>query len=1050
MAQNQKNRGNARPAYTSQAMSVRLIGGLLLIALGVLIALAAWLNMAGEVFNMLRLISRGLFGAGAYALPIPLVWGGITLMLSVTRKFSRRPMVLLCIMLALLCTTLHLVSFQSDNTPLMNAFQKRLAQMGVADAMPAYLTRAFDYGARYNAGGGLISMPLAWVLWKLFGSIFGGVIAIFGAVADFLFLIRLDVKGLLRKSQDRRTQRQAEKDAERDKALQDELAWQQEQARQQEAARQAYMRQQLQQQQPPHPTQQEIYQQAYQQAMQHYSQQPPVQNPYGQQGPIVSQVQPRGRKGQSAPSRGFQPTPEELGQAGIPPVQETARKKRGGIFSREKSSEEEPSLSRRKGQSEPPSAEDAPLSDRPPRSTGRNRPAPVFPSEQEPPRRRPIFQREETPEEPDVLYREEEPVFTPEEPAVQPPPPVRPARAARTAPQTARPTGQTGRTPAVHPPLPEEADTSFAAEIQQKPASENSFLSRLRAMKRAEGIEVPEEPAAQDNWADTPPWEESAAPAAPAAPLAPVVTAKKPEGSYQPDLKLKARRSGRNVTPAPMPDEPVSMPYVYPSMDLLSTPVGLAPNNEEEDAIRTIRLENTLKSFSVPAKVRNITHGPVISRFEMELAGGINVSKVTNLSRNLAMSLEVDSVRIEAPIPGKSLIGVEVPNKARAIVSLREVLEADVMRKAKGILTVALGKDISGQAIVCDLAKMPHLLIAGTTGSGKSKCINAILCSLLYRCSPKEVQLILIDPKRVELKSYNNLPHLIIPVVTDTRRAPTALAWAVGEMMSRYTRFQEMPGNVTSIDDYNRAVKSEDEKMSRIVIVIDELADLMFTCKRDVEDYIVRLAQLARAAGIHLIVATQRPSKDVITGLIKTNIPSRIAFKVSSNLDSRIILDRPGAEQLLGQGDMLYHYANDSAPIRVQGCLLSSEEVDRITNTIRETCPADYDPDIIAELERLYAESQPDDAPSDLPSPDDAISDDGSLLAQCIEMAVRDGQVSTSLIQRRLRLGYARAGRLVDEMEKRGIVGPKDGAKPRNCLISYEEFEAMRAAGELD
>ncbi|MGN0795189.1 MAG: DNA translocase FtsK, partial [Aristaeellaceae bacterium] len=412
----------------------------------------------------------------------------------------------------------------------------------------------------------------------------------------------------------------------------------------------------------------------------------------------------------------------------------------------------------------------------------------------------------------------------------------------------------------------------------------------------------------------------------------------------------------------------------------------------------------------------------------------------------IAMNMEVKSVRIEAPIPGKSLVGVEVPNRERATVTLREVLESEPMRKATKPLVVALGKDIAGAPIVCDLAKMPHLLIAGATGSGKSVCINTIINSLLYRCSPKEVRLILVDPKVVELQCYNGIPHLLVPVVSDPHKASGALAWAVGEMMDRYRRFQE--AGVRAIDGFNEQMP-EEEKMPRIVIVIDELADLMMTCKKDVEERICRLAQLARAAGIHLIVATQRPSVDVITGLIKANIPSRIAFKVSSNVDSRTILDRIGAEQLLGYGDMLYMPTGEFTPIRVQGCFLSDPEVNRITDFIRESCPASYDPAVLEELDKLQSESDNVVIP-DASAGDDYTGGDGSLLTQCIEMAVNDGQVSTSLIQRRLKLGYARAGRLVDEMEKRGIVSAKDGAKPRMCLISREEFEMMKDSGALD
>ena len=361
---------------------------------------------------------------------------------------------------------------------------------------------------------------------------------------------------------------------------------------------------------------------------------------------------------------------------------------------------------------------------------------------------------------------------------------------------------------------------------------------------------------------------------------------------------------------------------------------------------------------------------------------------------------------------------------------------------------VALGKDIAGTPIVCDLARMPHLLIAGATGSGKSVCINTMINSLLYRCSPREVRLILVDPKVVELQCYNGIPHLLIPVVSDPHKASGALAWAVAEMMDRYKKFEQK--GVRAIDGYNAKLEDGEEFMPRIVIIIDELADLMMTCKRDVEEHICRLAQLARAAGIHLVVATQRPSVDVITGLIKANIPSRIAFKVSSFIDSRTILDRVGAEQLLGWGDMLYLPTGEFTPIRVQGCFMSDGEVNRVTDFIREHSEADYDPNVMEQLDALQREADGNFPTTDtVESPDDPNSD-SSLLAQCIEMAVNDGQVSTSLLQRRLKVGYARAGRLVDEMEKRGVVSAKDGAKPRICLISREEFERMKENNELD
>ena len=1048
MAQKHNKKAKRTPAYSTDTMVVCMIFGFLFVALGVLIFLANALGMTGDVFDGLRTFSRGLCGAMAVGLSVIPVWGGIMLMISIQRKPPMRPFLLAILILALLCAAVTLLTFYgSFSTSFTDYLQSSIQMAGVADTMPAYLTRAFNYGSRGSVGGGLIGMVIAWPLWKTVGAIFGGVIAILGIIVSFCFLIRLDVKGIIRKAKYRREERLARQAAQEAAQRQQELMWQQDQARIQQEQRR--MQEQMRQQQ----MQQQLReQQMHQQQMQQYQQQ---YAPYPEQSaPIVKQVQPRGQ--QQPQQYGFQPTPEELGQ-GVQPMPETGKKKRGGIFSRDKG-DDAVAIPRKRNFFDQEAEEAVPA--RPARTTARQQtqPQPVFPSEEEqtPPRRRAVKPPVQEQDKPEVVYTQEEQIFTQPEP-------VRPAAARTSAAATARPAPVVAAQNVKAAQPPEEIDTSFAAE-NEAPANENSFLSRLRAAKKAAGLEVPEDdapkrPAArhakpepeptEDDWANTPPWEESPAPAAPAAPLRPVVTAKKPEGGYEPDLNLKPRRSGSDLPPV-MFDEPKEVPYVFPSMDLLKAPEPQAGISEEEDALRSRRLENTLQSFRVPAKVRHITHGPAISRFELELAAGIKVSKVTDLNRNIAMNMEVKSVRIEAPIPGKSLVGVEVPNKQRATVTLREVLESEPMRKATKPLVVALGKDIAGTPIVCDLAKMPHLLIAGATGSGKSVCINTIINSLLYRCSPKDVRLILVDPKVVELQCYNGIPHLLIPVVSDPHKASGALAWAVGEMMDRYKRFQE--AGVRAIDGYNEQAK-EENKMPRIVIVIDELADLMMTCKKDVEERICRLAQLARAAGIHLIVATQRPSVDVITGLIKANIPSRIAFKVASNVDSRTILDRIGAEQLLGYGDMLYLPTGDFAATRVQGCFLSDPEVNRITDFIRENCPADYDPAVLEELERLQQESDKENGGSslpDMPQADDYVGGDGSLLTQCIEMAVQDGQVSTSLIQRRLRLGYARAGRLVDEMEKRGIVGPKDGAKPRMCLISREEFEAMKATGELD
>ncbi len=558
-----------------------------------------------------------------------------------------------------------------------------------------------------------------------------------------------------------------------------------------------------------------------------------------------------------------------------------------------------------------------------------------------------------------------------------------------------------------------------------------------------------EQAAPQSLRDDTPPWEDRPSRRQQAAQQervpVPHLQTEPPKDAWKPELKLPPRRSD---LPEEEEEKPEELPYIYPNYALIKMPEPASSETAEEDALRSRRLEETLQSFKVPAKVKHVTHGPAISRFELEIASGIRVNKITDLDRNIAMNMEVKSVRIEAPIPGKSLVGVEVPNHRVSKVTLREVLDTPAMQAAKSPLCVALGKDIAGTPIICDLAKMPHLLIAGATGSGKSVCVNAMINSILFRASPKEVRMILVDPKVVELQCYNNIPHLLIPVVSDPHKAAGALEWAVAEMMERYNKFKEK--GVREITGYNNKLEDGEEYMPRIVIIIDELADLMMTCRKDVEERICRLAQLARAAGIHLVVATQRPSVDVITGLIKANIPSRIAFKVSSYVDSRTILDRPGAEKLLGYGDMLYLPNGEFTPIRVQGCFLTDEEVNNITDFIRRANPSEYDPNVIEQLESMQSGNNSELAVDEITSSEDDSNSDANLLQQAIEMTVQDGQTSTSMLQRRLRIGYARAGRLVDEMEKRGVVSQKDGAKPRMCLISREEFELLKQDGSLE
>ncbi|WP_332310642.1 FtsK/SpoIIIE family DNA translocase [Alkalibacter mobilis] len=470
--------------------------------------------------------------------------------------------------------------------------------------------------------------------------------------------------------------------------------------------------------------------------------------------------------------------------------------------------------------------------------------------------------------------------------------------------------------------------------------------------------------------------------------------------------------------------EPVA--YSFPPLNLLeNSSADGNPRNRKEVMNRARLLEKTLGDFGVKAKVSEVSVGPTVTRFELHPEPGVKVSKIVNLSNDLALSLATSDVRIEAPIPGKAAIGIEVPNKDSDIVHIREIIESSVFRNHKSKIAFALGKKLSGSAVMADISKMPHLLIAGATGSGKSVCINSILISILYKATPEEVKLILIDPKMVELNNYNGIPHLLIPVVTDPKHAAGALNWGIKEMTERYQAFKD--AGVRDIIRYNEVAKEKGEKpMPRIVIIIDELADLMMVSPREVENAICRLAQLARAAGIHLVLATQRPSVDVITGLIKANIPSRISFAVSSMMDSRTILDMGGAEKLLGRGDMLYYPTGEPKPVRIQGTFISDKEVENVVNHVKTDAQPQYNDQVIEEIKENKNPLSED------------FEDD--MLPKAIEIAVENGTVSTSQLQRKLRLGYSRAGRIIDEMEERGIISGPDGSKPRKVLIDKNEF----------
>ena len=452
------------------------------------------------------------------------------------------------------------------------------------------------------------------------------------------------------------------------------------------------------------------------------------------------------------------------------------------------------------------------------------------------------------------------------------------------------------------------------------------------------------------------------------------------------------------------------------------------------------KLQKTLYSFGVSAKVENVSVGPAITRYELKPAEGVRVSKIANLADDIALNLAAETIRIEAPIPGKQAVGIEVPNKENELVPLRDIIDCDEFKNHKSKLAFALGKDVAGNEVVTDIAKMPHVLIAGATGSGKSVCINTLISSIIYKAKPSEVKLVMVDPKVVELSVYNGIPHLLIPVVTDPKKAAGALAWAVQEMVNRYSLFASK--NVRDIKGYNEALEGEGEghKLPQIVIIIDELSDLMMVSPKDVEDSICRLAQMARAAGMHLVIATQRPSVDVITGIIKANVPSRISFAVSSQVDSRTILDMSGAEKLLGKGDMLFYPAGAPKPVRIQGAFVSDKEVEKIVDFVKNNGEATYNDEIIKQIENANSTDKEIDAQEDDDNTD-------PLLMEAIDVVVETKQASTSFIQRRFKVGYARAGRIIDQMEERGIISGFQGSKPREVLMSKERWEELKMSG---
>ncbi|MBQ9307555.1 MAG: hypothetical protein IJ229_06495 [Clostridia bacterium] len=1003
-----KNTRKKSASKAPESLLPRHASAYLLLILGVLLFLAVLLHMQGVFFDLLRSFSFGLTGAFSFLLPLFPIYLGISLLLP-SRKGNARTTLLVLLFYLLLLACAILFTYTSygamGRVSLMESFAYHSTGTGSFSDM---LSQAFEFcsGGRVGISGGLIGTMIAWPLWKVLGNDLAGVICILAMIWVVLSLFRIDVIGIFQSLHLQAMKTHQERSEEREKR-EEEIARQQREWQQAHAVRAA--------------TRQEF----------------------------TAQPAPEQFSGKQKVVPGFAQTPEE--QPDYVPKPTAKRSAFSRIFDN-------------------PAPEPAP-----------KQPAHPMPAKQT---MQPVQPVQAAATAPEVPAAQPVNAYSPEEAWQQsqmssPFRPAEPEKASIPVPEPVNPHQLTGPntpaaafpgaapmlsgyapqplTPVSEPEPVQVQETPAPKQGQRLPTAWQSAVSdRLKETEQTETVAPAETPIVestgklkpQNSFYDT---------------ATPVDTSSRVQGevilpvtnapsTWQPELEIAS--PGKKATYGQEMDEDdeeyvdpetLPIPYIFPDPSLLKEPdpsVGISP---EEDAIRSKRLEETLASFKIQCQVKHVTHGPAISRFELELAAGIKVSKITDLGPNIAMNMEVKSVRIEAPIPGKSLVGVEVPNRKVATVTLKEVLSSEKMVKAKDPLVVALGRDIAGAPVICNLARMPHLLIAGATGSGKSVCINTIINSLLYRTSPDQVRLILVDPKVVELQCYNGIPHLLAPVVSDPHKAAGALQWAVEEMMRRYAVFQE--AGVRNLEGYNGLLGEGEKPMPRIVIIIDELADLMMTCKREVEEYICRIAQLARAAGIHLIVATQRPSVDVITGLIKANIPSRIAFKVSSFIDSRTILDKNGAEQLLGYGDMLYQPMGEFTPTRVQGCFLSDSEVNAITDFIRKTSSAEYDESFVAQLSKIENDSGM--APPDMIDGSSDAGSDNSLLEQCIEIALMDKQISTSLLQRRLKIGYARAGRLVDEMEKRGIVSAKDGAKPRICLITREEYEQMKQSGTM-
>ena len=1056
-----------RPGRSKQQKSAdpRGIIGIAVFCLGLLALVCQFVPSNGGFLNRCMLTVRGLGGILCLLLPVVLCWAGVTLVFFGEKKLNTRTLIYSTLIFLFVETMFQLFNLSNVNA----ALAADNAGMGYG----AFLARSFSMSSLDCKGGGLIGALLAWPLHKAL-DVWGGVIVMICATAIVLMAMTgISFSGLgMRLSellddlrvewQERREEKSALRDAQQEEELERENALALERQKRKQARMQQEKEEQLKVQkqeaqpepeapsapeeitdaEPPKPQRQRRKEKPeFTVVRPQNDEEQPNDQPVLNSRPPRRAPAPRKRKEISPSAQLYIERDDEFTRTPIEEHTPTTQSRRNSFTMREAEDAFLYGMNPEDGQTGyapqnsyapqpafvPPYQDDAPAQDNVPDWSVGEEYMPSVPTE-------PEQQPDEDDEASSITNAQAQGADRPIEESYQPDEPEED-----------------------EPELPagsieyDDGDALVTADEphdEPAPAQGGSFGGWQMPPRRESTSGVP------SSYTDS------------AIDVARARTAQ--NAGYQPPQGLPVQPQGQDVLKAQRMNEqqtvvqlrgnrldgtPIVMPkkdihespqaakeeYIFPPIDLLNqSRTTQDPNQRAKDEAGARKLIGTLESFGVQAKLLHVTHGPAITRYELAPAPGVKVSRIVGLVDDIALNMASDGVRIEAPIPGKPAVGIEIPNQKIETVSLRDVLESPEMMREKSPTAVALGKGISGAPVIADMAKMPHVLIAGATGSGKSVCINTIINSIIFRAKPEEVRLILIDPKVVELSVYNGIPHLLVPVVTDPKKASAALSWAVVEMEHRYKRFETM--GVRDIRGYNNAIGENEEPMSKIIVIIDELADLMMVAPGEVEESICRLAQLARAAGIHLVIATQRPSVNVITGVIKANIPSRIAFAVSSQIDSRTILDSGGAEKLLGKGDMLYAPQGAGKPTRVQGCFVSDDEVQRIVEFVRGRHSADYNEDVIEQMNTAADEEST--AASDAPSVGEPVDE---MLNKAIELAVDAGQVSISMLQRRLRVGYARAGRLVDEMTLRGITAEAEGpTKPRTVLISREEWSRMQ------